>query len=76
MTDLETAVQGDFVRITGKIPMESLKDHSRIYINVNTKDCYEAFPVSYKDGQEGFSMLLSKECLNETDNVYELYLSE
>lgn len=74
--DLEVAVQGDFSKITGKIPMESLKDHSRIYIKVNGKNCYEAFPVSDGDGQEGFSMLLPAGMLQETDNIFELYLSE
>lgn len=72
--DLEVTGQGDLTKIMGKIPAENLKADSRIYIKVNGKDCYEAFPVSCDDGQEGFSMLIASDSLNESHNKYELYL--
>lgn len=72
--ELEITDQGDLTKIMGKIPAENLKADSRICIKVNGKDCYEAFPVSCDDGQEGFSMLIASDSLNESHNKYELYL--
>lgn len=76
IADLEEIKQGDYVKVTGKIPLHACKDTSRIMIRVNGKHSYEAFPVSYADGQEGFSMLLRSDALQEKGNGYELFLVE
>lgn len=72
--DLEEINQGAYTKVTGKVPAEKLKNDSRIYVRVNGAACYEAFPISYEDGQEGFSMLLPTDLLKDRENVYELFL--
>lgn len=76
IADLEVTGQGALARITGKVPMDSLQEASRIYVKVNGKACYEAFPVTSPEGQEGFSMLLAADALLEEGNVFEVFLSE
>lgn len=75
IADLAVTAQGEYTKVTGRVPAEELEDHSRIYIRVNGEICYEAFPVSREDGQEGFSMLLPAEALHEKDNVFELLIN-
>ena len=65
--DLEETVQGTYTQITGKLPADMIKERSRIYIRVNADKCYEAFPVSMTDGQEGFSILLRTNDLQASD---------
>ena len=52
-----------------------LQTRSRIYILFNGESCYEAFPVSLPDGQEGFSLLVQTEILQKQP-VIEAYISE
>lgn len=63
-------------KITGKVPKEALTDRSRIYISVNGGVCYEAFPISGADGQEGFSMLLASERLQGKEDQIAMFLEE
>lgn len=65
--DPEETVQGTYTQITGKLPADMIKERSRIYIRVNADKCYEAFPVSMTDGQEGFSILLRTNDLQASD---------
>lgn len=76
IVDLAVTAQGEYTKVTGKVPAEELEDDSRIYIRVNGDICYEAFPVSCGDGQEGFSMLLPADALHEKDPVFEMFLHE
>lgn len=74
--DLEVKSQGVFVQIQGKLPLEEseMEAEARIYIKVNRKNCYEAFPISFENGQEGFSMRLGVDALDAAGNEFELYL--
>lgn len=73
--DLEIVRQGAFTKITGTVPDEMLSVHSRIYIRVNGLLDYEAFPVSYEDGKEGFQLLVATETLMDEGNTFEMYVS-
>ena len=73
---LEETAKGEYTQVTGKIPMHAVKEHSRIYIRADKNRCYEAFPVSTADGQEGFSLLLQTKELQDTCHMYEVYVSE
>ena len=75
-THLEELAQGTYTQITGNLPLDLVKERSRIYIRVNGSTCYEAFPVSGADGKEGFSMLLPSKQLQDTDHTFEVYISE
>lgn len=72
--ELQVVKQGESWKVTGVIPDDCLKTESKIYIKVNGKAVYEAFPVSCEDGQEGFSMFLGESALQDGDNQFELYL--
>lgn len=74
ITEPAVIEQGEYTKVTGKLPAAELEYNSRIYIRVNGEICYEAFPVSCEDGQEGFSMLLAADALYEKGNVFELFL--
>lgn len=72
----EEIAQGDYVKVTGKVPTDRLKDNSRILIRVNANYIYEAFPITCADGQEGFTMYLPTNNVKDTGNTYELFLME
>lgn len=73
---LEETVKGEYTQVTGKLPMPVIKEQSRIYIRIKKDRCYEAFPVSTADGQEGFSLLLRTEEVQDAGGMYEIYVSE
>lgn len=73
---LEETVKGAYTQVTGKLPMPVVEEQSRIYIRIDKDRCYEAFPVSAADGQEGFSLLLRTGELQDTVRMYEVYVSE
>lgn len=73
VSDLEENRQGEVTKITGKLPVDAINTTSRIGIKVNGGRCYEAFPVSCEDGQEGFSMILPVDALRESENTYEVF---
>ncbi len=73
---LEETAKGEYTQVTGAIPMYALKEQSRIYIRIDKYKCYEAFLVSTADGQEGFSLLIRNEELQDTGHMYEIYVSE
>lgn len=72
--DLKVQKQGDRWNVTGVIPSDGFKTESRVYIKVNGKAVYEAFPVSSEEGQEGFSLFLAGDALQDGDNQFQLYL--
>ncbi len=72
---LKKEPQGEWTQITGTLPLDMLQTRSRIYILLNGENCYEAFPVSLPDGQEGFSLLIRTEILQKQP-VIEAYISE
>lgn len=74
IVDLRQIKQGGFIQVTGKAPADALKDNSRIYIRVNGRQWYEAFPISDADGREGFSLLLP--IAYDSENKFELFLME
>ncbi len=73
---LKETTQDTYTQVTGVLPADVLEDRFRIYIKVNAGQCYEAFPISDADGQEGFCMYLPSEELLETGNTFEAYVSE
>lgn len=73
---LKETVKGEYTLVTGKLPMPVIKEQSRIYIRTGQDKCYEAFPVSAADGQEGFSLLLRTVELQDAGRMYEVYVSE
>lgn len=73
---MEETAKGEYTQVTGSLPMYAIKEQSRIYIRVDKNGCYEAFPVSTADGQEGFSLLLQTEEIQDTCHMYEVYVSE
>ena len=72
---LKKEPQGEWTQITGTLPLDMLQTRSRIYTLLNGENCYEAFPVSLPDGQEGFSLLVRTEILQKQP-VIEAYISE
>ncbi len=73
VSELEETRQGEITKITGKLPSDALNTTSRIGVRVNGDRCYEAFPVSCEDGQEGFSMILPADALRESGNIYAVF---
>ena len=68
IADLNTAVAGDYVTVTGTLPEGSFTDDSMIYI-VSGDSCFEAYPVSdLATGSEGFTALLEINSVL-TDNI-------
>jgi len=76
IADLAVTRQGEYTNVTGKVPADKMEYDARIYIRVNGDICYEAFPVSCADGQEGFSMLLPADALQEKGNEFELLIQD
>lgn len=66
--------QGIYTVVTGALAEGSYETDSRVYIRVNGLVTYEAFPVSFENGQEGFQAMLLTELLETEGNVYELGL--
>lgn len=68
VSDLNAAVAGDFVTITGTLPSGCYEDDSLIYI-VSGEYWFEAYPVSdLTTGSEGFTALLEINSVL-TDNI-------
>lgn len=71
--DLEVNNQGTYTKISGSLPQKQLEVDSRIAIRINQERSYEAFPVTKKDGTEGFVLYVDTERLKE-NTQYELIL--
>lgn len=61
--------------VTGIVPSEALQPGTQIYIRVNGDKIYEAFPMSDKEGREGFQLTLNAE-LMQGGEQYEILLYE
>lgn len=79
ITEPEEGIQAEEMGVNlilkGILPMDSLQTETRIFVRVNGDTLYEAFPVSDKEGREGFQLTLNAE-LAEGDEVYEVLLYE
>ncbi len=73
--ELTYAESGSYMQVTGKVQANQLQTRTRIYVKVNGDTCYEAFPLAYADGQEGFSLLIPTKVLGEKPEL-ELYFSQ
>lgn len=78
VSDPEISEQDGLTQIRGRIPLgeHEIETEARIIVKVNGAACYEAFPIAYEDGQEGFSLCLPVGALAADGNKFELYLVE
>ncbi len=74
--DLQIVNQGEYTKVTGNIPASQLTTNSRIFVKIGEDLCYEAFPVSPADDQEGFSLLLPADICPTQGSAITIILSE
>ncbi|MDY3919486.1 MAG: hypothetical protein SOZ59_10885 [Candidatus Limivivens sp.] len=76
LESLEVSSQGLYTKISGTIPKEALNVRSKIYVKVDGNMAYEAFPVTWDNGEEGFVLYLESGKFSGLENQIEVYIKE
>ena len=70
LLDCQVQRQGNFFRICGRLPEDSLDTESRIFVRVDHQNCLEAFPMDLpsegKIWPEGYCLHLPQEIFHDS----------